>query len=399
MVCWASFEVSNWKYYKDLDISGTGVKKIFIDDEIFSGSKKDLSDLRVIGNNNIEIPYKIISGRQNYSQNSYQASLLNNSYVFEKYSMVIVDLKEKGRIVNNLKINTDSENFQRNARVYGSDDMENWNLIKGDAYIYDYTDKKGNFKSQNTRLIFADSLFRYYKIEIDDENGFPVKINSVETSQNVSGSIQENKRNISFYSLENANNKSTELIADLSINGVPISKVLFGANDQNFNRRILIYSSDDKNKWDYLDQGYIFRYNTPKFKGENLTINFSETKNRYIKFEVLNNDNVSLVFSSITGFSIVQEIIFQVESSQKYKIFYGNEKSSRPEYDIDKYLQYLDTEGVEYAKISTQKDNSQYIKEQEPKKPLSERIPYLLPSILILISVFLIGLVYKFLKN
>ena len=68
-------------------------------------------------------------------------------------------------------------------------------------------------------------------------------------------------------------------------------------------------------------------------------------------------------------------------------------------YDLEKYFQYLEPDKAMEARITNQKDNPSYIAEKEPEKPLTERIPYLLSGILTLTSLFLIFLVFKFLKK
>lgn len=399
LACVADFDLTNWKYFKDISISDKGVKKIAVDYEIFSGAKKDFSDVRLIDVNNSEIPYKIVSGKTIPKQNSYSVQMINNSYVASEYSTVILDLGENGKIVNNLTIETDSENFQRNIKVYGSDDMSNWNVIVESAYIYDYTDKKGNFKSQNTKLNFSDSLFRYYKLEISDEDGAPVRIISVKAVSIVNEEIKENKRSINFSVSENKEHKATQLLADLGLDGVPLSKIDFKIGGENFNRQVLIYSSNDNNSWDYIGQDYVFVYNTPKFKGEKTEINFSETKKRYIKLEILNNDNMPVSVESLTGFYVSQEIIFEMKEKESARIYYGNQKANQPQYDLTAYFQYLDLDSAKYINISSQKDNLDYVKEVTAPLPMSERIPYLLPIVLISISGLLILLVYRFMKN
>ena len=400
-MCLGAFDVAQWKYYKDISINsvGSNLIKITLDDEIFSGSNKNLSDVRIVGGGGKETPFKIVSGKQETKTISHSLKMINNSFVSGQYSSVIMDLGEKGKLTNNLKVATTSENFQRNVTVYGSDDMSNWNILRDKAYIYDYTDRKGNFKSQNTGVSFPESAFRYLKLEISDENNSPVKINSVTASQNIDEKNREAERHPQFSSSENALRQSTEIIADLGLQGVPMNRLLLRSDDANFNRGVLIFSSKDKNDWKLLGQGYIFRYNTPKFSGENLQLNFTETNDRYLKIEVLNKDDAPLTFKDVTTYSIYREIIFQGEKNKNYQIFYGNQKANYAEYDLDKYFQYLDVNSAQNRTLSAQKDNVSYVPEIEPVKPLSERIPYLFPTVLGVVSVLLLSLVYRFLKK
>jgi hypothetical protein len=358
-----------------------------------------LADVRVIDNNNKETPFKIVSGRREDKKTDYSATMINNSFVPGQFSTVILDLGDKGKIVNNLNIVTSSENFQRSVHVQGSDDMNSWNTLKENIYIYDYTDRKGNLKVQNTKISFPDSLFRYLKIEISDENNNPVKIDAVRASQTISTSQREFERHPQFSVFEDADSRSTEIIADLGKAGMPTNKLLLTASDANFNRAIIIYSSNDKSNWKMIGQGYIFRYNTSKFSGENMTVSYSETNNQYLKIQIINKDNMPLTFSGLSVYSVYRELIFPADKNSQYRLFYGNNDAYYPEYDLDKYFQYLDVENAQTALLSARKDNNQFVPKKEPEKPISEKIPYLLPGVLITVSMLLIIFVYRFLKK
>ncbi|MFZ2188969.1 MAG: DUF3999 family protein [Candidatus Moraniibacteriota bacterium] len=399
--CLANFDISKWKYYKDISSAGGNLLKVTLDDNVFSSSTKDLSDLRIIDGENREVPFKLVSGRASFKSDRVPVKMINNSYVSGESSQVILDLGNSGNLVNNLTINTISENFQRNVKVLGGNDMNSWNVLRDNGYIYDFTDKKANFKSQNTKISFPDSAYHYIKIEIADDGGNPVKINSVETSNTIEEKTRGYERHPQFKSSEKTDKKITEIVADLGVSGIPTDRMNIESRNVNFNRAILIYASNDENakNWDYLGQGYIFRYSTPKFTGENVTLSFPETTKRYLKLEIINKDDVPLSISGLSSFSVYREVIFQANVSEKYRLFYGNSKADYPQYDLEKYFEYLEPDKAMEARITNQKDNPNYIAEKEPEKPLTERIPYLLSGILTLASLFLIFLVFKFLKK
>lgn len=399
--CLASFDIAKWKYQKDISETKEALSRITLDDEVFSGATKDLADLRIIDGENREVPFKLVSGKENFKNSQISVAMINNSFVAGKNSQVILDMGNSGSLVNNLEINTDSENFQRNVKVYGGNDMQNWSVLKDNGYIYDFTDKKANYKTQNTQILFPDSAYRYIKIEIADDGGGPIKIISVEMNNTIQEKTREYEWHPQIKSNEIVDKKITNIIANLGVSGIPTDKINVESKNVNFNRAILVYASNDENAvdWNYLGQGYIFRYNTPRFTGENMIINFPETNSRFIKIEIKNNDDVPLSISGLSSFSVYREIIFQPTGSGKYSLFYGNPKADYVQYDLEKYFQYLEPNKAVQAKISNQKNNPSYVPEKEPEKPLTERIPYLLSGILTVTSLFLIFLVFGFLKK
>lgn len=398
VVCFADFDIGKWKFYKDVDSKTEGLVRFAIDDEIFANTRKDLQDLRIIDNSGREIPFKLNLGVSGGELKTYKPRMINNSYVPGKFSTVILDFANSGIAVNRLKINTSSENFQRNVKVYGSDNLENWNILQENIYIYDYSDSRGNFKSQNTEIEFPGSIYKYLKIEISDDNNNPVKIDSVTGFQHTKGKIKELQRFPKF-SLSKKS-KATEISIDLEASGIPINKMELNIGDKNFNREAMIYSSYNKSDWRNLGQSYIFRYNTPKFSGENTTLYFNETNDKYLKIIIENKDNEPLEIKGIKTFSTYREIIFQSEKDKKYRVYYCNENGLFPEYDLEKYFQYLDLNKAADIKLSIQQNNNKLIVNANKKvAPKSEKIPYLMSVSLIASALLLLFLIYKFFQK
>ncbi|HBO16773.1 MAG: hypothetical protein UR69_C0001G0262 [Candidatus Moranbacteria bacterium GW2011_GWE2_35_2-] len=402
LVAHGAFNISEWTYYKDVEFSDTenGLIKVGFDDEIFSQSNENFSDIRIMENANREVPFKLFSGNSGITDETYSVKMIDNSYVADQYSSVILDLGVDGKLTNGLILTTDSQNYQRSVIVYGSSDMKNWNVIKDNAYIYDYTDVKGNFKASNNTIQFSEEVsFRYLKVEIAGQGESPVRATSARAKHSVKQKMQELKRKVSFSVQDNSQRKSTEIIADLGVSGIPVNRLDLRAEGSNFNRGVIIYSGNNLDNLKKVAQDYIFNYETAKFSGENSELNFPEITDRYIKLEVLNKDNESLNFISITAYSVYREVIFQASGSEKYRIYYGNKEAEYPQYDIEKYFQYLDVENAKLIGLSAQKENQSFIPKEVPKKPISERIPYLLSSILILSSLALLFIVYRFLRK
>lgn len=395
-ICLADFSPQKWQYYKDVNEKVSGLAQFSIDDEIFSNTKSDLQDLRVISNNGKEVPYKLVVGESKVETTSYSPQMLNNSYAPGDGSSVILDFGGSNTAVNTLTINTRSENFQRNVKIYGSDDMNNWRVVKENIYIYDYTDKKAGFKSQNTTINFPESVFRYLKIEITDPVNEPVIIDSVSAKQYIRENVKEVVREPRF--TKEVKDGNTEIKVDMGSGGIPLGKIALNAKSVNFNRSLVIYSSYNQADWRQLGQSYIFRYDTPKFRGENLTLNFSETKDRYIKILIINKDDEPLDIAGLKTFSVYRQVVFAAKAEESYRIYYGNPNARGSEYDLEKYFQYLDAENAINMTLSAQKINKEYASAAKSETE-QEKYPYLMPVSLIVISILLLFLIYKFFQK
>lgn len=400
-VAHADFSAEQWQYKKAISGFKEGLVRVSLDNEVFANASKNLTDVRVVDNSGKEIPYKLITAKNEEGVKTYHPKMINNSIVSGKYSTVILDLGEQGIITNSLTVQTPSENFQRNVTVYGSDNQNDWNILKSNSYIYDYTDKRGNMKSQNTSVFFTDSSFKFLKIEISDSDNNPIAISSVTVNKYIQKTAQQFGIPVQFETSQDGTEKTTNLVADLGQSGIPVNKISLTADGENFNRGVSIYSSNDKNSadWKYVGQGYIFRYNTPKFVGENTVLNINETTDRYIKIVVFNNDNAALSFSKIEAFATYREVIFQALDKNEYQLFYGNSEANLPAYDLESYLQYFDLASAQKGVLGSQNNNAQFVPKMEPEKPFSERMPYFLPVALGTLGLILLLLVYKFLKK
>ncbi len=392
--CWAKFNLPAWRYYKDIEVK-PGWNMVKIDDEVFANSSRGLRDLRVINNHYEEVPYKIVVSQDKDEFKTYRPKMLNNSYLPGKYSSVVLDLGANPEPVNRLRINTVSENFQRNVMIYGSDDMKSWQIIKDDAYIYDYTDKRGHFHAQNTVVDFPESIFRYLKLEIADRENNPVKINSVNINYCKKEPAREVKKKPKF-SVRNKPEGKTEIYVDLGSGGLPVKKIKLFINNDNFNRPVELLASFSKRDWRTIGNYYIFRYNTNRWQGQNLSLDFSESNERYFKIIIFNKDDKPLKISELEFFAVCKEIVFSAEKDEAYRLYYGNPQADFPEYDLEKYFSYLDLSDAYRAKLSAQQENQKFQPEFKKKTSRSEQISNLLEYGIIVASILLLFLLYRF---
>lgn len=397
-ICLANFEITKWEFYKNITTEGEGLKKISIDDQMFSGTERDLRDLRVLDKEGYEVPYKLLKSQTTANIKTYYPKIINNSYEEGKDSSVVLDFGENNQGINSLDIKTNTENFQANVKVLGSDSLDNWRTLKERVYIYDYTDKRGNFKTQKTELNFPESVFRYLKLEIVNNQTAQVKINSVSAQKRTLEKSKELERLPEFKIEQKDSN--TEIIIDLESSGIPTSKLILETKDKNFNRGVLIYSSYNKDKWRRIGGGNIFRYDTDKYRGENLQLNFSETNDQYIKLVISNMDNEPVAINEVKSYSVYREAIFQAEAGKEYRVYYGNSSARFPRYDLDSYFEYLDLNRAEAVELSTQKKNPAFkALEKLETTPKSEEIPWLMPFALIVSCLLLLFLVFRFFKE
>ncbi|MEA2098212.1 MAG: DUF3999 family protein [Patescibacteria group bacterium] len=398
----------NWQYYKDINISGSPAKgdlvKITLDQEVFGNAKQDLGDLRVTDGSGGDTPFKLIVEKGTFSQeNIYPVKILNSSYSTEDdYNIFIVDFGQDGFLNSSLNILTSSENFKRTVEISGSDDMSSWNVLRANGYIYDYTDRLGSFKAQNTSVNYPENAFRFIQVKIFAGGETPLLITGAQVSKIKRSESREAVFNPKYEVTENSAKKRTWVLIDLGRKGWPTSDITLISPDENFNREVVIYESSDKNSWRKVGESYIFNYNTPKFVGANLEISYSETSERYLRIEIFNGDNKPISITGVSTKTILRSIVFQHginTAGKSYQLYYGNPKADFPQYDLEKFFPYLDTGKYISSSLSSEKSNSFYQEKITPLPPISERIPYLVPGILVMAILMMGFIVFKFMKK
>ena len=205
---------------------------------------------------------------------------MNSSFRLGENSSAILDFGANPPEVSRLTIKTPAENFQSNVTIYGSDSPDGWRVIKSGAYIYSYTDRRADFRSQNTTIDFPLSIFRYLRLEIEDTANNPVEISSVTVDKQIRQEAKERMIAPVWKSEEDRTEKITVLYLDLGAAGIPTYKIKLAVPETNFNRSVSVWGSYDNGRWRQVGQSYIFRYNTAKFKGENLELVYQEATER-----------------------------------------------------------------------------------------------------------------------
>lgn len=394
----ADFDMSKWAFSKEIRLVSTGAKLVAftLDNEVFENAKEGLSDLRIIDNNGKEIAYKLTVETSKQSSELFNVSISNLGSVPGQFTQLVLDLNKAGILHNSVTLSTSSRDFRRQVEVEASNDGTNWLLVKkasDGVYIYDYS---LDFKAQNTTVSYPESTYRFLRLKIMDNGEEPVKITGATVKYNVLKTAKEiGYKPKVLEKAEDKEKRANVYVLDFGAKGIPSGQVTFKSPDGNFNREVLVEGSNDNNSWSQVGRDVIFNYQTPKFNGEKKTINYSETNFRYLRLTFYNRDNQPVSISDFAASGTLRKVLFQMEPSVKYNLYYGNSDARFPEYDLESYVAYLDTNNVTDAVLGSQVKNGSFVGKIPAKKPLSERNPYLLPGVLGVMVLVLGGMVLR----
>ncbi len=121
--------------------------------------------------------------------------------------------------------------------------------------------------------------------------------------------------------------------------------------------------------------GEVYAYETPKFTGSNLMVDYPEVTFQYLRLSIHNQDDAALDVGEVAASGLRRRLIFQAAPEATYGLYYGNTKARQPSYDLERFLPYLETDHLPGAELGEQRNNAQFAL---PEVPVSERLPWLI---------------------
>ena len=408
-IAYADFVPSTWKYMKPIMTTATDATsqyvKIYLDKDVSFTAKPDLSDIRVVANNSTEVPYQLVIDRSR-SEHGYVGGTLHDLSLLGGKTMFMLDLSETGEIHDHLTIRTSSKNFKHKVSVYAADKPlsmtdSGWRLLTNAGYIYNFRDQAAGFDAGSGEVFYPENTSRYLRVVIEAGEGSDVVVSSAQVARErtiaASQSIMESIANVT----QNSMMKSTEITVDLGGSGLPTHQITLATSDtDNFSRRASVQGSNNGSNWQNLTQGELFKLNTQVFTGEHLNLEYPETDMRYLRVVIFNNDDQPISWvPRVTISGIDRSVVFAAVPGKEYALFYGNEKAFMPQYDLARFFQYIESTELTHAALGAQVMNPAYTPPAPKAMPYTEKTPYILNIVLVLLVVVITMLIIWYLKK
>ena len=395
----AAIPLSGWQYVKAIilpaDLQQEGLVECVPDREVFAGSASGLVDLRIIMDRDTEVPYKLEVVQAEHQRTSFQVTLRDKGYVPGLYNTFIADLGRAGILHNEIEFQTTSTNFRRTATVETSNDGSSWTSV-AEQTVYDFTVKERKFTTRDTRVRYTDSTSRYLRVKIADDGGGPLEIASATVFFVKETPPREVLWLASILDISRDTTSCTTLVeVDLGSPGIPSYRLAVKVSEVNFYRDVKLEASADRKAWKtILLRSNIYAYDTSKFVGSNLFVTYPETTYRYLRIIIYDEDSPPLSIQGIDVWGLWRRLVFSAKPEHSYQLYYGNVETRHPSYDIERVFPYLATEELPEARLSPQVTNPDFV---EKKPPVSERFPWLFPTVIavaaVLVALLLFGIV------
>ena len=405
---YADFDLAAWKYKKDVTAlpssQSGGFIKVNLDRQISVDAKRDLSDIRVIANDKDETAYQLVTENESV-RTEYRTTFLRDLSSKDGETMFILDLQESGVVHDHLTIQTGSKNFKRTVSVYAADQTltlsdSKWRLLTDKGYVYNFYDQASGFNAGSGEVSYPQNTSHYLKVVIKKGEGSDVSVSSAHVLRLLTKDAVESQLQLTANITHNLVHKTTEINLDLGGSGIPTHRLILSTSDsKNFSRRAVVEESNDKVSWSAVGDGYVFSLATPLFTGTELSISYRESQARYIRVIILDQDDMPVAWEgTVRVDSVVRAVVFQTTAGNTYALYYGNDLSRVPQYDLARYFQYVESTDLARATLGGEVPNPGYLPPAAPKPPL-QGPPNLLNGVLILMVALITFLLISYLKK
>ncbi|NDV95725.1 hypothetical protein D0T84_12495 [Dysgonomonas sp. 521] len=369
-------------------VEAKGYYNIELDQPVIAKSaKKDLSDLKILDSKNNEIPYFLRSVSPVQEVSRFENYALKQNLVQDSLNVVVVDNAGQEDI-DRFYIVIRSADVNKYASVRGSNDLSQWYIVKQKTAISGLGYKQAN----NEEVLLLDipqGNYKYYEIEIENNQKSPLKILRVGKFENSSIYGQFTEIDPGKFVKKDSTDKKTYIrfpdIQDTyKINRLEITV----QNDAFYLRDAVMFDT-------IIRQSFNFRLSS-KTDNSFFADNFPLGKHTVIVIE--NNNNLPLEIVSVKAYGLNRYLCAYLEKGQNYYLQVGITENGIPKYDIEHFKNEIP---IDLPIVKT--DNLHSVPyavdtPQERELSLIEK-PVFLWSVIILIGLFLTFVCFKTIKE
>ncbi|AZB41031.1 DUF3999 family protein [Bacillus sp. FJAT-42376] len=381
-------EKDTWKFAKNIEIQNEGkYQSLFLDEEVYSGAREDLGDVRIVNEKGQTVPYYMKNGYGNVSEQEtvYSSEPLpgreengNTLYDFK----MIQDEKNTDIVGETLKADLPDQPFLKKTQVLGSYDGLKWEPVTEDT-LYN----TGEVKKDTIDLGMA-MKYTYYRVKILDN---AEKINlpglSLIHSETRESFKEFSKQKTPEFTAAEKGKQTVITIENKQ--RLKIAKVSVNAAG-NFRRTVEIEEGSGL-PVSLSGEAELYRADFKDTRILNTDLTFqSPSSAGKITITISNEDNAPLDLQGITITYLVDELVFEKKSAGPYQLLYGSKNAQIPQYDIEEFRSFIEKESVSEATLGSSIKRPQKAAPKEEKQVQWFQTEWVFNTIIALISVLLI---------
>ena len=379
-------EIRYFTNVRDVRISAPDKQNYFVvDSELWGHCRSDMADLRLYDGSN-QIPYILIEEKPRTATVEQNAKLLNVGTVGDHTEF---DLDTEGiPQYDRVRIQVDAKDFVSTALLFGEDSLEGKSRTQlGPSTLYDFSRER---LGSNVVLQLPTSTFRYLHVQLTP---------GIRPEQVKSATVFEvQDKPASWTTVGNCRQpeqraRNTVIACSLPP-GVPLERIRFEipADQVNFRRNISVSAGEIQIANGDISRVRMSRGGT-KITSEQMFVDVpGVTEKREITLSIANGDDAPLNLRSVEPLALERRIYFDASGRRALKLYYGDEKLTRPDYDYAKFF-HEDTAAAQ-AQLGPGLHNAEYTGRPD-ERPWSERHQALLWAAMLVAIAVLVVLAFK----
>lgn len=365
--------------------------------EVFSNSRDDLGDLRLVDAQGRDVPYALRVRTPDFRDERVEAKQFNEVQAADGSTEWSFDLGANPREHNQLEVDTMGDEFRRLAVVEGSDDGQKWLKLTERTLLrfhaLDGVDgPKRDFEVRHLR--YSPSRYRYLRLRVQRDaevDKDPVELHAVHVVRRVQAPGEFVSKSLSLHGYLPTKAQGAPASSwEFPLLGIrqPVGKLVVDFAEAEFARDFQVEAAGpegSQQRFTLIGAGqWRRRAGEPRLPLEaELTINEYAPVHDLarLRLTIVDHENKPLDLTSATLIAPARQIVFAklAESAGPLRLYYGNPKAEAPHYDLERNLPIELTPAPLRLKLEGSNDNPAY--EPEPP-PLSERAPWLIYLVL-----------------
>lgn len=358
--------------------------------EIYARSESEFNDLRIYGPDGAELGWHLepLARRQSEERSQFISfgelrDVVQTPAGALRFTITVTAPLTPHHAIQ-LQIHEKYDEFQRRILVETSQDGRTWDAAARGG-IFRSRSSYQNFSV--TRIGYPPATRRFMRVTVDDWTD-PAALTGVEVFGNRAPQVEWD----TLGRVERPERLSEEDLASTGPRKAALWEVRFDypflesarvsveTETPRFARNVSVQTSADGQYW--ADSGSALLYRV--LESEHLTIPASRLHPRRVRLRSVPGADAPLEIGAVRLEAPVRRILFPARTAGRYTFHLGRPDTRIPDYDLPAVLARSGTLEPAPVALGEWIANPDYVPPPEPEKPVSERFPWLLPSVLAL---------------
>jgi len=385
----AETDLTRFEYRRNIQgpQDGQGIWRISLDAQVQNAARPDFADLRVVSDDGNEVAcvVRLEEGSENVTP--LKPEIFNREFVPGKSSSLVLDFGARV-MKNSLRIATPGKNFRREVKVEASEDAQQWQVIREQAFLFQAEVGAGGrpFSKDEVDLPVGDQ--RYLRVRVFNGGSDPpkVEIESISAAMvQKSPPIVEPVTLSVLSSREDPKSKSTELFLDTGARGRVLALLRFSFNDANFQRAVNVDGRDAEMEeadlpledggtrrvrreipWRWITSGVLRKISAGNVSESGEELRMGREGFRFLRVRIYNGDDPPLRLREVQGEAVVRSLLFSATQGRRYSLYYGYSRAKQPKYDLAQLLPRLEQVRVSTATLGAEERNPAFTTKGAP---------------------------------